>query len=116
MCSKCLPKVKKRFQKLPVPATEAREDGTIIVPTETDRNTNALLTKIGDSTNRGRSISTSLLAQAASTSFLRVELAKPDQRGDDALDVEFADNQQQRAETAAADAVRCILQKRIGSR
>ena len=100
VCSKCLPKVKKRFQKLPVPATKVRDNGTIIVPTETDRNTDALLTKIGDSTNRGRGIDVGV---GGSKHFiLASELASPDQRGDDALDAEFADNQQERAEMAPA--------------
>ncbi len=93
-------KGKKRFQKLPVPATKVRDNGTIIVPTETDRNTNALLTKLGGSTNRGRGIDVGV---GGSKHFvLANELGTPEQRGDDALDFEFADNHQERAETAPA--------------
>ena len=100
VCSKCLPKVKKRFQELAVPATKVRDDGTIIVPTETDRNTDALLTKIGDSTNRGRGIDVGV--GGSKHLILASELASPDQRGDDALDAEFADNQQEQAEMTIA--------------
>ena len=101
VCSKCLPRVKKQFKKLPVPATEAREDGTIIVPTETDKNTNALLIKIGDSTNRGRDIDVAV-GSGSKHFILESELAKPDRRGDDALDAKFADNKQQQAEMTVA--------------
>lgn len=100
MCSICLPKVKKRFQRLIPPATELRPDGTIIVPTDTDARTDDLLIKVGDSTSRGRGIDAGV---GGSKHFvLASELASPDQRGDDALDAGFADNQQERAEMAPA--------------
>jgi hypothetical protein len=82
------------------PATKLRPDGTIIVPTDTDAKTNGLLIKCGDSTNRGRGIDVGV---GGSKHFiLASELETPEQRGDDALDSEFADNHQERAETAPA--------------
>ncbi len=67
---------------------------------DTDVNTNDLLIKCGDSTSRGRGIDVGV---GGSKHFiLGSELATPDQLGDDALDAEFADDLQSRAEMAPA--------------
>ena len=67
---------------------------------DTDVNTNDLLIKCGDSTSRGRGIDVGV---GGSKHFiLGSELANPGQLGDDALDAEFADDLQTRAEMAPA--------------
>ena len=100
VCAKCLRKIK-QSHNLSAPPVRVREDGSIIGAKDTDKATNALLTKIGGSYHRGRTIDVAVGAGSKHI-ILASELARPEQRGDDALDAEFYDNQQERAEMATA--------------
>ena len=91
MCSKCVPKVQKKFPQIK-PALRSHKDGSI-----GDYKTDELLTKIGGSNDRGRTIDIGVGAGSKHI-ILASELAKPDQRGADALDADFDDNAQSRAE------------------
>lgn len=97
MCPNCLPKVQKRFRKLAVPIVKVGEDGTIIPPKQTDKQTNALLTKIGTSMYRGQNLDIAVGTRNKRL-ILASDMIDSDQRGDDALDCEFSENAQDRAE------------------
>jgi hypothetical protein len=73
------------------------EDGRIIPPKETDKQTNALLTTIGTSMYRGQNVDIAVGAKNKRL-VLASEMVESDQRGDDALDRAFAENAQERAE------------------
>ena len=91
VCSKCLPKVRAEFSNI-TPRLRRHKDGTI-----GDYKTDSLLSKIGGSTDRGRTIDVGVGAGSKHI-ILASELEKDEQRGDDELDKAYADNAQDIAE------------------
>jgi hypothetical protein len=90
VCPKCLAKVEKQFPRL-VPKRSLAG---------TDPKTNALLVKTGNSMERGQNIDVAGGLAKNKRVLLASDLIHYDQRGDDALDREWAENAQDRIEHA----------------